>query len=312
MTVYLDVIWLLNLLFDSLLLFLTAIILKRNIRFWRLLAGGFIGSLIIILTFTPIGKIAGHPAAKLLCSMLMILAVFGYKRWRFFLKGLMTLYLVTFLLGGSLIGIHYFIQYNKEMTAKVLVDSVQGFGDPISWLFVLIGFPIAWHFSKTNIESMEMTKIQYDQIVNVRVTINEEVFVYKGLVDSGNQLYDPLSKMPVMFICIRNQLEGIPEPIKMLAMNPETVIMNDNEIPEDWQNRLRVVPCSVVGQERQLIAAIKPDTIEISHDNEIYVCEKGLISYTMQQLSSDDAFQCIVHPKMMTGPRQSANSEKVS
>lgn len=312
MTVYLDVIWLLNLLFDSFLLSLTAIILKRRIRLWRLLAGGFIGSMIILLTFSPLNGIAGQPAAKFLCSILMILAVFGYKRWRFFLKALMTLYLVTFLLGGTLIGVHYFLQSDQEMTTKVLMASVQGFGDPISWLFVIIGFPIAWHFAKTNIEKMEMTKIQFEQIVTVTVTINDEDFVYKGLVDSGNQLYDPLSKMPVMFVSVKNQLDAVPAPIKTLALDSEGVIMGTAEIPAEWQNRLRVVPCSVVGQERQLIAAVKPDKIQISNDNGAYVCEKGLISYTVQKLSSDDGFECIVHPKMMTGPRQSNDSEKVS
>lgn len=311
MTVYLDVIWLLNLLFDSLLLYLTALFLKRSIRIWRLLAGGFIGSLIILLTFSPLNRIAGHPIAKFACSVLMVLAVFGYKRWRYFLKGLMTLYLATFLLGGSLIGIHYFIQYDRVLTEKVLVASVQGFGDPISWLFVLIGFPIVWHFSKKNIESLEMTKIKYDQIVTVTVTINGEIFVYQGLIDSGNQLYDPLSKMPVMFISIREQYDDLPSPIKTLVTDYEKIIMGHVEIPPEWENRIRVVPYSVVGQERQLIAAVKPDRIQIKKDDEEYICEKGLISFTMQQLSPEDEFQCIVHPKMLTGQRKSSGTEKV-
>ncbi len=59
--VYLDIIWALNLLFDSLLLYLTAIFLKRRIRLWRLLAGGFIGSLIILLSFTPLNAYSSHP-----------------------------------------------------------------------------------------------------------------------------------------------------------------------------------------------------------------------------------------------------------
>ena len=312
MTVYLDVIWLLNLLFDCLLLYLTALILKRNIQIWRLLAGGFIGALIILLTFSPLTGIANHPITKLVCSIFMILTVFGFKRLVFFFKGLMTLYLVTFLLGGTLIGTHYFVQYNPEMTSNVLAASVQGFGDPISWLFVLIGFPIAWHFSKKNIETMEMTKIQFDQIVMVTITIHEETFVFRGLVDSGNQLYDPISRMPVMFVSIKNQPESIPDTIKMLSTDAERIIMGDVEIPAEWQSRLRVIPCSVVGQERQLIAAVKPDRIQITKNNTEYLCEKGLISFTMQELSADDSFQCIVHPKMLTGLQKNNDSEKVS
>lgn len=312
MTVYLDVIWLLNLLFDSLLLYFTAVILKRRVQIWRLLAGGFVGSMIILLMFSPLSGIVGRPISKLLCSVFMILVVFGYKRWRFFIKGLLTLYFTTFLLGGALIGIHYFIQFNPEMSTGVLVSSVQGFGDPISWMFVVIGFPIAWHFSKKNVESMEMTKIQYDQIVHVMIKINQEVFSFRGLIDSGNQLYDPISKMPVMFVSIQKQLDKVPEPIRKIATESEAVIMGNSVIPPEWQNRVRVVPCSVVGQENQLILAVKPDYIQIQTGETHYLFENGLVSFTMQPLSADDAFECIVHPKMLTGPSQKKHSEKVS
>lgn len=312
MVVYLDVIWALNLFFDSLLLYLTAILLKRSIRLWRLLAGGFIGSLIILLSFTPITVYSSHPLSKLFCSILMVLMTFGYKRWRYFIKGLMTLYVSTFLIGGALIGAHYFIQFDSGLTTKVLMSSVRGFGDPISWVFVLIGFPIAWHFSKKNVESMEMTKIQFEQIVQVTLKINEETFVLKGLVDSGNQLYDPLSKLPVMFVSIKNRIDETCDPIKKMAMDPEPLLMGNEEFPSEWQNRLRIVPCKVVGQEHQLIVAVKPDSILIEKNSEKYLCEKGLVSFTLQQLSADDAFQCIVHPKMLTGPKQQVEKVKVS
>ncbi|MDR7076371.1 stage II sporulation protein GA (sporulation sigma-E factor processing peptidase) [Neobacillus niacini] len=312
MSVYLDVIWALNLLFDSLLLYLSAIFLKRRIRIWRLLAGGFIGSLIILFSFTPLHTYSNHPISKLLFSVVMVLTVFGFKRFSFFIKALMTLYVTTFLIGGALIGVHYFVQFDAEMSTKVLIANVTGFGDPISWLFVLLGFPIAWHFSKSNIESMEMTKIQFDQIVNVTLKINGESLTFKGLIDSGNQLYDPLSKLPVMFVSIKNMVEGMSEPIQKMATDPEALILGNEEFPLEWQNRLRIVPCRVVGQEHQLIVAVKPDSIVFDRKGERYLCEKGLVSFTMQQLSADDTFQCIVHPKMLTGPKQHDDSVKVS
>lgn len=243
----------------------------------------------------------------------MILAVFGFKRLRFFIKALFTLYFSTFLIGGALIGVHYFIQYNDKMTTSVLLSNVQGFGDPISWLFVFIGFPIAWHFSKKNNETLEMTKIQFDQIVNVTITILNEEFTFKGLVDSGNQLYDPISRMPVMFVSVTDQLIMMPEAIKKMATSPEPVLMGEEEFPVEWQNRLRIIPCKVVGQEHQLIVALKPDSILIKKDLDVYQCDKGLVSFTLQQLSTDGSFQCIVHPKMLTGNKVTdSNSMKVS
>jgi stage II sporulation protein GA (sporulation sigma-E factor processing peptidase) len=306
------VIWALNFLFDSLLLYLTAIFLKRKIRIRRIVAGGFIGSLIILLSFTTLNVYTSHPISKLIFSVLMVVITFGYKRLTFFIKALFTLYVSTFLVGGALMGAHYFIQYDSELTTKVLTSSVKGFGDPISWIFVLVGFPMAWHFSRKNIESMEMTKIQFDQIVKVTIKIESETLILKGLVDSGNQLYDPMSKLPVMFVSIKDQLDLVSESIRKLADDPELIIQGSTEFPVEWQNRFRIVPTRVIGQEHQLIIAVKPESILIEHNGTQYLCDKGLVSFTIKQLSADDAFQCIVHPKMLTGHKQPADTVMVS
>lgn len=304
MEVYLDIIWALNFLFDSLLLYLTAIILKRDVRLWRIFAGGLIGSIIILLSITPLHSYAGHPITKLFFSIVMVLTSFGFKRFRFFLRGLLTFYLMTFLIGGSLIGVHYFVKFDFNLSNTVLMASVKGFGDPISWLFVLLGFPIAWHFSKRNMEAIEITKIQYDSIVKVIIQINDVSYQFKGLIDSGNQLYDPISKMPVMFISIRERVADFPNYLVEMAQNPEKFILGTEEIAQDWENRMRIIPYSVLGQEHQLIIAIKPDKILIEKEGELNHVERGLVSFSAQQLSPDDAFQCIVHPKMLTSTKR--------
>jgi stage II sporulation protein GA (sporulation sigma-E factor processing peptidase) len=310
--VYLDVIWALNLLFDTFLLYLTAIILKRQVKLWRLCVGGAIGSLLIILSITPFHAAAGHPAGKLFFSILMVLAAFGYKRLRFFLKALMTFYVTTFLLGGTLTGVHYFIQFDMNLASNVAMNHIKGFGDPISWLFVLLGFPIAWHFSKRNIEQFEMTKIQYESLAGVEVKFMEMDFNIKGLVDSGNQLYDPISKMPVMILSIAKCLDSVPSEIKRIAENPDCVLSGDGNFSQQLENRMRIIPCKVVGQEHQLIIAFNPDKIKITTDEGTYIAEKGLISFTAQELSADGSFQCIVHPKMMAGMAKQEPTVKVS
>ncbi|WP_428908732.1 sigma-E processing peptidase SpoIIGA [Niallia sp. Krafla_26] len=299
MAIYLDIIWLLNLLFDSLLLYLTALVLKRDIRIWRICVGGFIGSIIILLTITPYHAIFSHPFVKLLFSILMILTVFGYKRFKYFITGLLTFYLTTFLIGGSLIGIHYFARFDYDLTSSLFLANIQGFGDPISWLFVVIGFPLAWHFSRKNFDRIEVTKIQYDQLVEVELVLDGKVYLFKGLVDSGNQLYDPITKWPVMFVSINRIIDDLTEELSMIAKEGEAVIMGEKSIAAHWENKIRVIPYKVMGQEHQLIIALQPDDMRIKQNNEIKKIEKGLISLTTQQLSSDDAFQCIVHPKML-------------
>ncbi|WP_226644071.1 sigma-E processing peptidase SpoIIGA [Mesobacillus subterraneus] len=312
MKVYLDVIWALNLLFDAFLLYLTAIILKRQVKIWRLALGGAIGSLLIILSITPFHAAAGHPVGKLIFSIMMVLAAFGYKRFRFFIKSLMTFYVTTFLLGGTLTGVHYFIQFDMDLASNVAMNHIKGFGDPISWLFVLLGFPLAWHFSKRNIEQFEMTKIQYESLADVEVKFMEMDFNVKGLIDSGNQLYDPISKMPVMILSIANCLDHMPSEIKRIAENPDSVLTGDGNFSPQLENRMRIIPCKVVGQEHQLIIAFQPDNIKIATNESAFIAEKGLISFTAQELSADGSFQCIIHPKMLAGMAKAEQGVKVS
>jgi len=304
LAVYLDIIWLLNFLFDSLLLYLTALVLKRDFRYWRIFAGGLIGSFIILLSVTPMNAFSGHPFVKFMFSVVMILIVFGYKRFKFFISGLMVFYLITFLVGGSLIGVHYFIQFDMDLSSSVFFASVKGFGDPISWLFVVLGFPIVWHFSRKNFDKIEVAKIQHSQLVNIEIKIGGQFYSFKGLVDSGNQLYDPISKMPVMFVSVIKIADDIPEELRKIALDSEQVLTGKQHIAPEWENRMRIIPYKVMGKDHQLIIALKPEEILIIQNEETTIVEKGLVSFTMQQLSSDDAFQCIVHPKMLNGAKR--------
>ncbi len=310
MAIYLDVIWLLNFLFDSLLLYLTGILLKKKIIHWRILLGGLIGSLIILFSITPLSPYTNHPISKLLFSIVMVAMAFGYKRFRTYIQALMIFYLATFLIGGTLIGAHYFIQFDFNLSSSVLLASIKGFGDPISWLFVLLGFPIAWYFSRRNVEGMEVTKIQYEQIIDVIFQVGGKEFSIKGLVDSGNQVYDPISRLPVMFVSLKNIEKDMPPEIIRLTDQPEAIIYGSQPIAPEWESKMRIIPYKVVGKDHQLLIAVKPDSLLLKKEQEVIAVEKGLISFTNQVLSAEGIFDCIVHPKMLLGKK--SIEEKVS
>lgn len=296
-----DVIWLLNLLVDSMLLWLTAIILKRRVSLWRIFLGGLIGSILIIMSITPLSNYSGNPIVKLSFSILMIYAVFGFKRLKYFFSNLLTFYFATFLTGGILIGTHYFLNFDFQMKTSVLLASIRGFGDPISWMFVVFGLPIAWYFAKQRISHFEITKIQFDQLVEVEININGIQIVLPGLVDSGNQLQDPISKAPVMIVSTQNLLVKLPKELIELAENHEQLMDGSLQLDSGWYDKIRLIPARSVGKSNQLLVAYKPDSLHIQNEKGRWKVQNSLVSFTNQKLSSDDLFQCIVHPKMLTG-----------
>ena len=301
MYIYLDVIWLLNFFFDGLLLYLTALILKRKITIWRLVAGSLLGSLIVILMVSPLSMYATHPVIKLIFSFFIIGIAFGYKRFRFFFQNLVTFYFATFMVGGGMIGVHYFLKYEMEIMNGVLMTNTNQFGNPVSWGFVLLGFPLLWFFTRKQIGEIEMKKIQYDQIAKVVITIENKKIQLKGLIDSGNQLYDPITKSPVLIVDVNKAGEYFPESIIEQSKNMDSFTTDESDQDmHKWENRVRIIPYRGVGQEHQFLLALKPDEITIFHSNEQIIVKKGLVALNHTILSSDGEYDCIIHPKMLT------------
>ncbi|MBM6618538.1 sigma-E processing peptidase SpoIIGA [Bacillus suaedaesalsae] len=297
MTVYLDAIWLLNFCIDASLLLLTAMILKRKIQKVRLIISALIGSAIVLFILTPYFSIVSHPVVKLLFSVVMVLIAFGFKRFRYFFQALLTFYFSTFLLGGGMLGIHFFMKSDIEIWNGVVATKSTGFGSPVSWGFVFVSFPLLWYFSKTRLEDMEIKKIQYDQLVEISISIEERSIMLRGLVDSGNQLYDPITKSPVMILDISRAKGFLPPEIIEKSDGLDSFSMSDSSHP--WESRLRIIPYRGVGQQHEFLVAIKPDFVTIrQNEDDIYV-KKVLIGLSKSTLSSDDEFDCIIHPKML-------------
>lgn len=302
MVVYLDVIWLLNLIVDCLLLWITAIFLKSHTNAWRIFCGGFVGSLLILASVTPYGTVVNHPLIKLATSICMILIVFGFKRLKYFLTCLLTFYFSTFLMGGILVGTHYFLTFDLDLRTAVLLDSVRGFGDPISWVFVMIAFPFAWHFSRNRVASMTSSSIEYDRLMDVHIQLNGRTIQSKGLIDSGNQLYDPISNAPVMIVSIAalSNKDELPAEVLFLADEKNDPYEVVSQMPAEWSSKMRFIPAKSLGRNGQLLCAFKPDSITLKDEEVERIVQKALIVFTTQQLSSDGQFQCIIHPQMVS------------
>ncbi|WP_338753911.1 sigma-E processing peptidase SpoIIGA [Bacillus sp. FJAT-52991] len=299
MTLYLDALWLLNFLADCLLLWMSAIFLKRSAKWYRVVLGGLIGSISVFFIISPWAELTGHPVSKLALSIGMVLVAYGFKRWKFFFANLMALYFSTFLTGGMLLGAHYFLQFDMQLESDMFLASLRGIGDPISWIFVMFGFPLAWYFAKNRMDDFQTAQIQYDQLMDVTIEINGLVLLVKGLVDTGNQLQDPISKMPVMLVSTKGLEEQLPIEVMEGADQPERLLLDELCLPHEWVEKMRIVPAKSVGNAQQLLLAFKPDKVQICNGCKQIDLNKVLMSFTAVPLSSDDQFSCILHPKMV-------------
>lgn len=296
MIVYIDVIWLLNFIVDGMLLLLTAYILKRKWYWYRIVFGALIASSIVFISISSYAEIILQPIGKMIFSIFIILITFGFVRLKLFIKTLFIFYFATFMVGGGIVGLHYLFSNQGE---NIITNKLMAFGDPISWLFVIFMLPIVIYYSKKQIEEIEVRKVHYTDLVTVEIELCGEKIILKGLIDSGNSLCDPLTQVPVMILDISVLKSIIPNWLfeKSRMMNNFTFSKKEEEHP--IFSKIRLIPYKVVGSDNQLLLAIKSDNLKIIQSNHEMKITKVLIGLSHTKLSSNNEFDCLLHPKML-------------
>lgn len=109
MTIYLDVVFLENIVMNFLILLATAIISKSKINSPKILLASSIGGIFSILTY--IIKLTNFQSLilKIVISILMVKISYNSKKVKYLMKNLVLFYLVSLTFGGTAFMLLYFI-----------------------------------------------------------------------------------------------------------------------------------------------------------------------------------------------------------
>ena len=178
MTIYVDGLLFLNFYLDFLLLLTTVVILKRNVKIFRIILGAFFGSLTILVLFFEVGSLELF-FIKVYLSFIMCIVCFGYHNLKHFLVNMSCFYIVSILLGGFL----YFLNITFSYKQKGLLFFNDGFS--VNALFLIIVSPVILYFYIKQVKVFKQ-KIVYSFKTNIY--IGRKVLNLNGYLDSGNTL----------------------------------------------------------------------------------------------------------------------------
>lgn len=289
-----------NGLIDYLLLWLTAGIRKQKVAIWRLMSAASIGGLYSILYLWPQFSGGYTLFIKVLVSLLMVGVAFGWHHPLTYFRNLSVFYLTCFLAGGGVMALHYGIMGNTQVAGGIfLTDSNTGWGSPVSWFLILIGFPIVWIYTQWTFRSLEERKSIGQFLTPVKIQIADRDLECVGLIDTGNQLRDPVTRTPVMVVELAELKTNLPPQLieKVCQKNWD---QNWESLPPEWMVRIRVIPYRVAGREGEMMIAFKPDKVEIWQENEWNNIGKVFIGIDDGHLSTDGTYQAIIHPSCIT------------
>lgn len=183
MTIYIDLVILLNYFFDSLILLTVNTTLKRNISLKKILFVSLLGEL-SLLGFLLSNKYL-LIILKLEISLILNILTFKYKDIFYTVTNVLYFYMVSIILGGFI----YYLKLNN-----------------LSYFFILLLVPlILYLYIKQNLNMKTTINKTYPLTIYFP---NKRKLSLTGFVDTGNKLRDPVTKKWVVLVN-RKLLKGV-------------------------------------------------------------------------------------------------------
>ncbi|MCM2999627.1 sigma-E processing peptidase SpoIIGA [Paenibacillus cellulositrophicus] len=313
MVVYIDLIFITNLLIDGALLWLTAWMRKLKPPWWRLIVAAVVGALYVVMMFVPQLSFMYTFLVKLGLSLLMLWITFGFGSLQNYIRNMGAFYIINFAVAGGIIGIHYLLQNSGEIFNGIWFTASGGmsFELKIGFWFTFIGVfgMLLWfkmvHSTRKQVESRSVF------MGEVAVEIGGHRVTCRGLLDTGNQLSDPLTRTPVMVMEASLWADRLPSGWceRLADGEPDKLVMELEHMDFAWQDRLRLVPYRGVNRSASFMLAIKPDAVEVRIGDGVHRSSKVLVGLDGGQLSGDRSYQAIIHPKLVEDDAQSPAAE---
>lgn len=265
MTVYLDLVLLLNFGFDLILLFSVAIILRRTTTLKRLILSSLVGSITIVSMFIELNSLSLF-FIKVLISIAMVLVAFKFRDLKYTLNNLFYLYTSSILLGGFL----YFLNLEFSYKHEGLLFYYDGLS--INVIILIVLSPIIVY---AYIKQAKNLKNNYSNYYNIDIYLkNNEVINATAFLDTGNKLQDPYKRRPI-------------------------ILLNNDKINFDINmERLLLVPYESLNNHG-LLKCIIPEKIFIEG---VGFRNNFLIGISNEEIKIDGV-DCILSPKLIEGRR---------
>ncbi|MFD0715145.1 sigma-E processing peptidase SpoIIGA [Paenibacillus sp. GCM10027626] len=301
--VYVDVLFMMNLLINGAVLLLTAWIRGVRTKWWRILVAASLGAgYAVMLLFPPFSILFTIPV-KLLFSIVMLLCAFGFGSIQIFLRCIGAFYAVNFTAGGAVIGVHYLLMSGSGDMWRTLqwVDGVMYTKLKLGIVFLLCTIAVGLYIYRSVFVFRKEKELVDNHLAEVYVTIDGKERRCTGLIDTGNQLYEPLTRTPVMVMEASLWQEELPEAWMkgIKESQADKLIAHMGRASFAWQDRLRLVPYRGVNRGAQFMLAIKPDLVVIEREGIRYEATKVLIGLDAGKLVADGAYQAIIHPSLL-------------
>lgn len=291
MTVYADVLLVINLFVNYALLLCSSMIMKNSASRARVLLGAAIGAFYGLVIFLPDMPSFLELFLRFVATGLIVFGTFGFKNLRYFLRCFFTFFAVSFAFGGIML----VLWVTVAPVGMVYNNGAVYFDIDLAVLAVstVVCFAVV-----SLISHFTARRAPKDSIALVKIVYGGKVVSATALVDTGNSLCEGFSGYPVALGEYSTLEKIIPSSVRDFLDGKELSPSAD----------FRVVMHKTVSGTG-LLPVFKPDYIEIKSASHTVRTDRVYIAVTKNNLAGGE-FSMILNPELFNEEKSYAEAVK--
>lgn len=297
MYVYIDVVFIINVIMNTIILLLTACIADVNYKLWRILLAATVGSCYVLMSMLPGMMMIHHVSFKVLMSLVLVSVAFGIRSRRLVLLLMSSFYLVALILGGAVAGWLYFWQSSNYWGSSTMVLT------NLSWTQLFWGTSIGVSLIVIVMRYIFPRVIRHPNLYRVKLEYKGRSVELTGMLDTGNGLYTVIGRRPAILVN-RYAIEPIlsTDVVSFLRNNTSEMWLTNLDKCTDlaWLSRIQVIPYHAIGSKSMLLA-FRPDRFMVASTSGFVDASDMVIGIYSGILSEDGAYTVLLHPQIING-----------
>ncbi|MCL1844816.1 MAG: sigma-E processing peptidase SpoIIGA [Defluviitaleaceae bacterium] len=264
MTLYADILFLVNFIMNGFVLWVVSKILRTQKKLFRIWAGaGLMAFLYTLIIVIPPLRFLNVILASLVILSAGVALAFNPKSIKEFGKLMAAGYIVSFTVGG--IGMALFFLTDLPNAVYFIVSDLDAFTRTISWQIALVGMVASYFIIKIAMKMFERYTLKRQMLCHVCIALGSTDCTFDALVDTGHSLKEPLSQCPVIIAEFGEIKPLLPNCLQVLfeenLENDLTVLLSIRE--EAFYNRIRMIPFTSLGRKSGMLIGFRPDKVTL-------------------------------------------------
>ncbi len=282
MVVYVDILLILNLFVDYFLLLGCCILLKTDVKKWRLVVGALVGSLFSLSIFVANFSFFLFFLFKVFSGIILVLVTFGFRTKALFLKFFSVFFVENFVFAGVMFCVWTLFSppgmfWQNGVTYIAISPMVLVFGSVVAYF-------LTYFFNL-----IVSKRVDGKKIYSIKIRFNNKTIETKALYDTGNCLTEPFSKKPIC-ICEFDVLRKV-LPKDLASFFNDLYTYSFDEAGLENFSQIKMVPCRTINGESVLPAFLPQGFFVICNGEEVkYDCYVGVTNRKI----SDGEYSAVV------------------